>query len=615
MALTPITSSKGPKSLLGTLSCFFPYLWPKDNRGVKIRVIASFLCLFLSKVANLGAPLYFREAINALSPKIENTIIIVPVGILLLYGLMRILSTFFNEVRTAIFGPVGQKAARQITVMVFKHLHHLSLRFHLNRQTGGISRIIERGIGGIENFLWFSLNNLIPSFIEVLFMGIAMWLLYGGLFAFVTVATIGVYAAFTILTTEWRTHYVRKMNLLQQQASARSVDALLNYETVKYFTNEDYEVKRFDEIQSHFEKAAILYQSTLSVLNGGQGIIIAIGTTLIMFMAASGVAHHTLTIGDFVLVNTYLLQAFIPLSFLGTAYREVKQSLVNMEDMFLLLEEEPEIKDFPQMLPLSLSGGAVEFRDVSFSYNPNREILKHVSFHIPAGKTLAIVGESGAGKSTLSRLLFRFYDVSQGAILIDSQDIREVTQKSLRKVMGIVPQDTVLFNNTLYYNISYGNIHATKEEVEEAAKHAQLHSFIKKLPEGYETVVGERGLKLSGGEKQRVAIARALLKKPSIFLFDEATSSLDTRTEKEIQKSLSQISQKHTTLIIAHRLSTVINADEIIVLYEGEVVERGTHKFLLDKQGLYAQMWLRQQNEEHKSSDKPNTHLHGSNQP
>lgn len=600
MALTSIISSKRPKSLLGTLSCFFPYLWPKDSMEMRARVVVSFLCLFLSKVSTLGAPLYFKEAINALSLRAENTILVVPIGVLLLYGIMRILATFFNEVRTAIFGPVGQKATRQITVRIFKHLHHLSLRFHLNRQTGGVSRIIERGIAGIENFLWFSLNNLIPSFIEVLFMGIAIWFLYGWLFAFVTVATMGVYVIFTILTTEWRTHYVRKMNVIQQHASASSVDALLNYETVKYFTNEDYEIERFDGIQSHFEKAAILYQSSLAVLNGGQGVIIAIGTTLIMFLAASGVANHALTVGDFVLVNSYLLQAFIPLSFLGTSYREVKQSLVNMEEMFLLLEEEPEIKDSPKARPLSLSNGVIEFRNVSFSYNPNREILKHVSFHIPAGKTLAIVGESGAGKSTLARLLFRFYDVAEGAILIDGQDIREITQESLRKTIGIVPQDTVLFNNTLYYNISYGNTQATKKEVEEAAKHAHLHNFIRKLPEGYETVVGERGLKLSGGEKQRVAIARVLLKKPSIFLFDEATSSLDTRTEKEIQKNLTQISQRRTTLIIAHRLSTVINANEIIVLHEGEVVERGTHELLLNQKGVYAQMWLRQQSEEHK---------------
>jgi ABC-type transport system involved in Fe-S cluster assembly fused permease/ATPase subunit len=600
MALTPITSSKGAQSLLGTLSCFFPYLWPKDNLGIRVRVVMSFLCLFLSKASNLGAPLYFKEAINALSLRAEHTILVVPIGVLLLYGLMRILTTLFNEVRTAIFGPVGQKATRQITVRVFKHLHHLSLRFHLNRQTGGVSRIIERGIAGIENFLWFSLNNLIPSFIEVLFMGIAIWFLYGWLFAFIAVVMMAVYIIFTILTTEWRTHYVRKMNTLQQHASASSVDALLNYETVKYFTNEDHEIERFDEIQSHFEKAAILYQSTLAVLNGGQGVIIAIGTTLIMFLAASGVANHTLTVGDFVLVNSYLLQAFIPLSFLGTSYREVKQSLVNMEEMFLLLEEEPEIKDSPKARPLSLSNGAIEFRNVSFSYNSTREILKHVSFQIPAGKTLAIVGESGAGKSTLARLLFRFYDVTEGVILIDDQDIREVTQESLRKAIGIVPQDTVLFNNTLYYNISYGKTQATKEEVEAAAKHAHLHNFIKKLPERYETIVGERGLKLSGGEKQRVAIARALLKRPSIFLFDEATSSLDTQTEKEIQKNLTQISQKHTTLIIAHRLSTVIHADEIIVLHEGEVVERGTHKFLLNQKGAYAQMWLRQQSEEHK---------------
>jgi len=592
--------SYDPKSSLTPLLRLLPYLWPANAVELKIRVIISFLCLFLSKIFNLLVPLYFRDAVNALSFEKENFIIVLPLGILLAYGAMRILNAFFSEVRVAIFAPVGQHATRKIAVMIFKHLHCLSLRFHLARRTGGISRVIERGTGGIENFLWFSTNNIAPAILEVIFMTTAMWILYGWKFAFITLVTITIYTVFTILTTEWRTHYVRKMNTIQDQGNARSIDALLNYETVKYFTNEDYEASRFDLIQSYFEKSAILYQSTLALLNGGQGIIIAIGTTLIMILTATGVVHHTLTVGDFVLVNSYLLQAFIPLGALGYAYRILKQSLVDMEGMFSLLDENTEIEDRPTARPLKTSGGAIEFRDVCFSYNPNRKILKHVSFQIPAGKTMAIVGESGAGKSTISRLLFRFYDVTEGAILIDGQDIRDVTQASLRKTIGVVPQDTVLFNDTIYYNISYGNPEATATAVEQAAQHAQIDTFINNLPEGYNTLVGERGLKLSGGEKQRVAIARTLLKKPAIFLFDEATSSLDTKTEKEIQKNLLKISQNHTTLIIAHRLSTIIHADEILVLHEGKVVERGTHLFLLAQQGYYADMWKHQQDEAHK---------------
>ncbi|HUX78771.1 MAG TPA: ABC transporter ATP-binding protein/permease [Alphaproteobacteria bacterium] len=600
MNFTSFVSSDDPKSSLTPFLRLLPYLWPADAVGLRLRVIASFFCLFLSKIFNLLVPLYFRDAVNALSFEKENSIIVLPLGILLAYGAMRILNTFFSEVRVAIFAPVGQHATRKIAVMIFKHLHRLSLRFHLARRTGGISRVIERGTGGIENFLWFSTNNIAPAILEVMFMTTAMWILYSWKFAFVTLVTITLYTLFTILTTEWRTHYVRKMNTIQDQGNARSIDALLNYETVKYFTNENYEEKRFDLIQSYFEKSAILYQSTLAVLNGGQGIIIAVGTTLIMILAAKGVVDQTLTVGDFVLVNSYLLQAFIPLGALGYAYRILKQSLVDMEGMFSLLDENAEIEDSPMAQPLKISEGSIEFRDVSFSYNPNRKILKHVSFQIPAGKTMAIVGESGAGKSTISRLLFRFYDVTEGAILIDGQDIREVTQESLRKMIGVVPQDTVLFNDTIYYNISYGNPEATKAAVEKAAQHAQIDTFIKSLPEGYNTLVGERGLKLSGGEKQRVAIARTLLKKPTVFLFDEATSSLDTKTEKEIQKNLLKISQNHTTLIIAHRLSTIIHADEILVLHKGKVVERGTHKFLLAQQGSYAHMWKHQQDEEHK---------------
>jgi ABC-type transport system involved in Fe-S cluster assembly fused permease/ATPase subunit len=600
MNFTFFVSSGESKSSLTPLLRLLPYLWPANSVELRIRVVISFLCLFLSKIFNLLVPFYFRDAVNALSFEKENFIIVLPLGILLAYGFMRFLNVFFSEVRIAIFAPVGQHATRKIAVMVFKHLHYLSLRFHLARKTGGISRVIERGTGGIENFLWFFTNNIAPALLEVTFVTTAMWILYGWKFAFITLITIAIYTIFTILTAEWRTHYVRKMNTIQDQGNARSIDSLLNYETVKYFTNEDYETSRFDLIQSHFEKSAILYQSTLAVLNGGQGIIIAIGTTLIMILAAVGVVDQTLTVGDFVLVNSYLLQAFIPLGALGYAYRILKQSLVDMEGMFSILDENAEIEDSPTARPIRISGGSIEFRNVSFLYNPNREILKDVSFQIPAGKTMAIVGESGAGKSTISRLLFRFYDVTKGTIIIDGQDIRNLTQESLRKTIGVVPQDTVLFNDTIYYNISYGDTEATTATIEKAAQHAQIDNFIKSLPEGYNTLVGERGLKLSGGEKQRVAIARAFLKNPAIFLFDEATSSLDTKTEKEIQKNLLKISQNHTTLIIAHRLSTIIHADEILVLHEGKVVERGTHLFLLAQQGYYADMWKHQQDEAHK---------------
>ncbi len=602
---TSFVSSRAPKLFLTPLLRLLPYLWPSDSLGLRIRVVVSLLCLLLSKIFNLLVPLYFRDAVNILSLENENVIIVLPLGILLAYGAMRILNAFFSEVRIAIFAPVGQHATRKIAVMIFTHLHRLSLRFHLARRTGGISRIIERGTSGIENFLWFSANNILPATLEVIFMTTAMWLLYSWKFAFVTLATISVYALFTILTTEWRTHYVRRMNTMQDQGNTRSIDALLNYETVKYFTNEDYEARRFDTIQSSFEKSTILYQWSLAVLNGGQGIIIAIGTTLIMILAATEVGDQNLTVGDFVLVNSYLLQAFIPLGALGYAYRTLKQSLVDMEGMFSLLDENAEIQDSPTARPLKITAGEIEFRDVFFSYNPNRKILKHVSFQIPAGKTMAIVGESGAGKSTISRLLFRFYDVTEGAILIDGQDIRNVTQESLRKTIGVVPQDTVLFNDTIYYNISYGYPEASATDVEKAAQHAQIDTFIKNLPEGYHTLVGERGLKLSGGEKQRVAIARTLLKNPTIFLFDEATSSLDTKTEKKIQTNLLKISQNHTTLIIAHRLSTIIHADEILVLHEGQIVERGTHKFLLAQQGSYAHMWKHQQDKEHNAPYPP----------
>ena len=576
----------------------FPYLWPKDSLTLRLRFLVALFSLLLSKFSALAVPIFFKDAIDALSQAHPYGWLGVPLFFLLSYGAFRVVTAFFNEVRIAIFAPVENQAMRRIAVQVFAHLHTLSLRFHLDRRTGGLSRAVERGIKAIENFLWFSVNAFIPAFFELVFVTGAMWFLYDWRYALTSFFTILLYVIFTVLFTEWRTRIQRKLNTIDTQANARSVDALLNYETVKYFTNEDLEIQGFDYLSSCYEKLAILSKKAMALLNFGQGTITAFGLTSIMILAAWDVTRGHLTVGDFVLVNTYLFQAFLPLGFLGFAYRETKQAIINMEDMFLLLDQKPEIEDRAQAKAYVFQGGKVEFKDVFFSYSPDRAILRGVSFLVKPGKTLAIVGESGAGKSTIARLLFRFYDVTKGQILLDNQDIRDVTQKSLRQAIGIVPQDTVLFNESIYYNIAYGKSNATKQEVEEAAEYAQIQKFIRKLPEGYNTIVGERGLKLSGGEKQRVAIARTLVKKPHIFMFDEATSALDTHTEKEIQKCLKNISTHHTTLIIAHRLSTIVHADEILLMSGGVIVERGTHKSLLAQQGLYAEMWQRQQYEE-----------------
>ncbi len=576
-----------------------PYLWPSD-KGIRARVVFSILFLFLSKAASLMIPITYKYAVDAvdisqnLFKENKQSLYLLPY-ILLAYGGARICTVVFAELKDSIFARVGQRANRSIALRVFKHMHSLSLRFHISRKTGGISRAIERGTKGIEVILRYSTFNIIPTIVEIVLVCGALWLIYGVLFSIITFSTMVIYALFTILISQWRISFVKIMNETENKSSTKSIDSLLNFETVKYFCNEQYETTRFDQSLAQYENAAVKSWATLSVLNIGQGVIITIGLLSVMLLAATGIANNTMTVGDFVLVNTYLIQLSIPLNMLGFAYREIKSAIINLQDMFNLLDIAPEITESVGAKPLAISKAKVVFDHVSFAYNPDRPILHEINFVIESGQTLAIVGESGAGKSTVSRLLFRFYDVNSGRVLIDGQDIREVTQDSVHKAIGIVPQDTVLFNDTIYYNILYGNPSATYDDVIKASKSAHIHEFIMSLPEGYNAMVGERGLKLSGGEKQRVAIARTILKKPPIYIFDEATSSLDTNTEKSIQASLKALSANHTTLIIAHRLSTIIDADEIIVIDKGYVAERGSHQALLTMDGLYAKLWRKQQ--------------------
>jgi ATP-binding cassette subfamily B protein len=587
----------GPKPALSSqraaLRALLPYLWPRGETSLRVRVVAALFCLVCAKFANIYVPILFKRMVDALGP--TNAAIAVPVGLLLAYGVARVLTQLFAELRDAIFAKVAQRAIRKVALSTFRHLHRLSLRFHLDRQTGGLSRAIERGAKGIEFLLFFVLFNVLPTLLEIALVCGILWELYDFWFALITFVTIVGYIAYTLLVTEWRIKYRRQMNETDSEANTKAIDSLLNYETVKYFTNEEHEARRYDVALQGYEKAAVKTRVSLSLLNIGQAVIIAVGVTVMMAMAARGVAQGRMTVGDFVLVNTYLIQLYLPLNFLGTVYREIRQSLIDMEAMFSLLGVDVEVADRPGAPPLRVDRGELAFEGVSFGYDARRPILKQVSFAVPPGHTVAVVGPSGAGKSTISRLLFRFYDVSEGRILIDGQDIREVTQSSLRAALGIVPQDTVLFNDTIYYNIAYGRPGAPRGEIEDAARLARIDGLVASLPDGYETRVGERGLKLSGGEKQRVAIARTILKRPAILLFDEATSALDTHTEKEIQKSLAEVSADRTTLIIAHRLSTVVHADEILVLEAGRVVERGRHANLLAREGVYAAMWRRQQ--------------------
>ena len=579
---------------LRALKGLAPYLWPRDSVELRVRVVLAIVLLVAGKLVNITIPLFYKAAIDALSAP-HPGLVAVPLALILAYGAARTLSQGFNELRNAVFAKVAQRAVRHLALAIFRHIHALSLRFHLERRTGGLARAVERGTAGIEFLLSFMLFNVVPTLFEIAIVCIILWRLYDWTFAAVTLATITAYVGFTFLVTDWRIRFRREMNERNTEANTKSVDSLLNYETVKYFANEAHEAERYDRALRAYEGAAVKSETTLAVLNVGQGAIIATGLIGVMVLAARGVAAGGMTVGDFVLVNTYLLQLYTPLNFLGVVYRNIKQSLTDLEQMMALLQVAPEVEDRPGAPPLAVSRGEVRFRHVDFHYDPRRPVLREVDFAVPPGATVAIVGASGAGKSTISRLLFRFYDVAGGAILIDGQDIRAVTQDSLRRAIGVVPQDTVLFNDTVFYNIAYGRPGAGRAEIEEAARLAHSHDFIQSLPDGYETIVGERGLKLSGGEKQRIAIARVILKKPRILVFDEATSALDTKTEREIQASLAEVAAGRTTLVIAHRLSTVIDADQILVLEAGRIVERGDHRELLARGGFYATMWARQQ--------------------
>ena len=578
----------------GALLALLPYLWPKGEIEIKVRVVAAFIFLAAAKMANVYVPVLYKHAVDILANK-TATVIVLPVALIVGYGIVRVCTIAFAETRDGLFAKVEQRAIRQVALRTFRHLHRLSLRFHLERQTGGLSRAIERGTRGIDYLLRFMTFNIIPTLLEILMVCGVLWAFFNIWFALVTFVSVVAYVFFTFAISEWRIKYRRQMNETDQVANTRAIDSLLNYETVKYFGNEKHEAERFDQALARYERAAVQSKNSLSLLNIGQSFIIGACVTTIMIMAGIGVVNGTMSVGDFVLANTYLIQLYVPLNMLGFVYREIKQSLIDMEAMFNLLHINTEIEDKPGAKPLEVKRATVEFDHVEFSYDERRQIMHDVSFTVPAGCSVAIVGPSGAGKSTISRLLFRFYDVQGGAVRIDGQDIRDVTQDSLRASIGIVPQDTVLFNDTVYYNIAYGRPGASREEVEAAAKLAHIHDFIVSTPDGYQTMVGERGLKLSGGEKQRVAIARTILKGPAILLFDEATSALDTHTEREIQRALREVSIGRTTLMIAHRLSTVIDADEIIVLHEGRIVERGSHQTLLARGSRYAAMWQRQQ--------------------
>ena len=574
-----------------------PYLWPRGEWGLRLRVVGALLALTGAKVTTVYVPLLYRDAIDALTGDGPNSLVVLPVSLLLAYGGVRVLSVAFAELREALFARVAQRAMRRAALKAFRHLHALSLRYHLDRQTGGLSRAIERGIKGIEFLLGFMLFNILPTLLEILLVCGVLWGLFDVWYALVTFVTITTYIVFTLLVTEWRIEYRREMNNRDTEANTKAIDSLLNYETVKYFGNEEHEARRFDSAMRQYEEAAVRSTVSLSALNVGQGAIIAAGLVTVMIMAGNGVVAGDMTVGDFVLVNTYLIQLYLPLNFLGFVYRNIRQSLIDMDAMFKLLDVTREVVDRPGAPALDAPNGEIRFEHVSFGYDPRRPILRDVSFTVPSGKMVAIVGPSGAGKSTISRILYRFYDAVEGRVLIDGQDIRNVSQDSLRASIGVVPQDTVLFNDTVFYNIAYGRPNAPPSEVEAAAKLARIHDFILGLPDGYRAMVGERGLKLSGGEKQRVAIARTILKAPRILLFDEATSALDSHTEQGIQDSLNEMSADRTALVIAHRLSTVVGADEIVVLRDGRIVERGAHEDLLARKGEYAALWETQMRE------------------
>ena len=585
-----------PRSDLATLRRLFPYLWE-----YKYRVMAALAFMVGAKTANVSVPLLLKQLIDTMNPKggiDAQALLVVPVALLFAYGLLRLSTTLFAELRELIFAKATEGASRSISLQVFRHLHALSLRFHLERQTGGLTRDIERGTRAVNSLISYSLYSIIPTLIEVAMVLTLLAVKFDVWFAWITLIALVFYITFTVLVTEWRTEFRKVMNELDSKAHSRAIDSLLNYETVKYFNNEEFEATRYDENLERYRLAALKSQRTLSLLNTGQQLIIATGLIAMLWRATQGVVDGRMTLGDLVMVNAFMIQLYIPLGFLGVLYREIKQSLTDLDKMFTLIERDREIADAPGALPLKVDGASVTFSHVNFAYEEARPILHDISFEIPSGKTVAVVGPSGSGKSTLARLLFRFYDVQSGQILIAGQDIKQVTQASVRQAIGIVPQDTVLFNDTVEYNIAYGKPGATREQVIEAAQSAHIHSFIAATPKGYDTMVGERGLKLSGGEKQRVAIARTLLKNPPILIFDEATSALDSANERAIQAELQSVAQNKTTLVIAHRLSTVVDAHEILVMDAGHILERGTHAELLGSGGRYASMWALQQSSE-----------------
>ena len=597
----PMVSGQGAtaaRSDWATLQRLFPYLWQ-----YKWRVIAALAFMVGAKLANVSVPLLLKELVDTMNPKGAigaEALLVVPLGLLVAYGLLRLSTTLFAELRELIFAKATEGAARSISLQVFRHLHAMSLRFHLERQTGGMTRDIERGTRAVHSLISYSLYSIFPTLIEVALVLSILAVRFDMWFAWITIAALVLYIVFTIVVTEWRTQFRKQMNELDSTAHSRAIDSLLNYETVKYFNNEEFEARRYDDNLERYRKAALKSQTTLSLLNTGQQLIIAAGLVAMLWRATQGVVDGRMTLGDLVMVNAFMIQLYIPLGFLGVLYREIKQGLTDLEKMFTLMEREREIADVPGAPDLTMApdSASVRFQHVNFAYDPARPILHDISFDIPAGKTVAVVGPSGSGKSTLARLLFRFYDVQGGQILIAGQDIKQVTQASVRQAIGIVPQDTVLFNDTVEYNIAYGQPGATREQVIEAAQSAHIHNFIAATPSGYDTMVGERGLKLSGGEKQRVAIARTLLKNPPILIFDEATSALDSANERAIQAELQSVAQNKTTLVIAHRLSTVVDAHEILVMEAGRILERGTHAELLASGGRYAQMWALQQSSE-----------------
>ena len=580
-----------------TIQLLFPFLWPKNHNGLKIRIVLAIVCLLLSKITNLISPPILGSVVDSLTDLTEgiHELTIIPIALIIAYGLSRIATKLFGELRNAIFSKVSQNAIRQLTLNTFAHLHSLSLQFHLNRKTGALSKFIDRGTKGVDFLMNYVLFNVIPTIIEIFFVAGILFILYGFKYAVVTLVTILLYVYLTYIITQWRLKFRRRMNEADNMVSSKLVDSLLNYETVKYFNNENYEFDRLDNSLKDYEGAAVENEFSLSYLNITQTVVIITGITLMLSMSVFDIKAGAISIGGFVVINAYMFQLYQPLNFFGSVYRNIRQSLTDMENLFSLWSEKPYETNQNTNL-LQSTEASIRFENVSFDYDVRRTIIQNISFEVPNGKKVAIVGPTGAGKSTISRLLFKFYNPKSGSIYVNNQNIKEISQQSLRKIIGVVPQDTVLFNETIYYNISYGNPEASEQEIYEAAKNADIHEFIKTLPDGYNTLVGERGLKLSGGEKQRVAIARAILKKPSIFFFDEATSALDTTTEKEIQKNLEMISNNKTTLVIAHRLSTAADADNIIVLDKGKIIEQGRHDELLGLKGKYSEMWSKQKN-------------------